>query len=116
MLRTECILDWSPGARVGKAWLNLEVTKGSGVFDSLESGIAVGMWVLVVAGVGGKGKGRKSGSMSMPGIKALVWTARVLDLDPVGRWRVCDAMEDESMHVLGMCQWYEYQGLTSMSR
>ena len=99
---------------MGKAWLNLEVAKGGGVFDSLGSGIAIG--VLVVAGVGGKGKVRKSGSMSMPGIKSLVWTARVLDLDIVGRWRVCDAMEDESMHVLGMCQWYEYQGLTSMSR
>ena len=34
---------------------------------------------------------------------------RVLDLDLVGRWRVCAAVEDEITHVLDVCQCYEYQ-------
>ena len=62
MSRTEYILDWSLGVRVGRAWLNVEVMKRSGVFDSLGSGIAIRMWELAVAGVGGGGRARKSGS------------------------------------------------------
>ena len=71
---------------------------------------------MAVVEVGGGGRAGKSGSM--PGIASITtfsgafWTSidmwgqateqRYLDLDPVWRWRVCDAAEDEIKHVLGM--------------
>ena len=67
--RTEYILYWSPGARVGQAWLNVEAMNGSGVLDTFGSGIAIGMCGLAVAEVGGGGRARKSGRM--PGIKSV---------------------------------------------
>ena len=67
-LRTEYILLWSPGARVGQAWLNVEATNGRGVDDSFGSGIAIGIFGLTVAEVGGGGKARNSGCM--PGINS----------------------------------------------
>lgn len=89
---------------------------GNGVFESLGSGIATGIFGLAVAEVGGGGRARKSGSR--PGIKSVTTfcTARAflagvgkrggrrertyLDLDPVGWWRVCDDVKDEITHVL----------------
>ena len=41
--RTEYILEWSLGARVGQTWLNVEAMKGSGVFDLLGSSMDVGV-------------------------------------------------------------------------
>ena len=65
----QCILEWSLGARVGQAWLNVEATKGSGAFDVLGSGIASGMCGLAVAEVGDEGRARESGSV--PDIKSV---------------------------------------------
>jgi hypothetical protein len=47
--RTEYILVWSPGARVGQAWLNVKEMNGSGVFDLLWSGTVIGIWGSTVA-------------------------------------------------------------------
>ena len=76
VLVTECILNWSPGAWDGQVWLNDHAKNGSGTFDTLGSGFAIG--TLAVADVGGGGWARKSGSM--PGIK----TATALCMKCVG--------------------------------
>lgn len=115
--RTEYMRVWSPGARVGQAWLNVEAINGNSVCESFGSGIAQGIFGLAVAEVGGGGKERKS--ESIPGINSATtfcterafWGTvgmlrdkkqeRYLDLDPVGRWCICDDVEDEITYILG---------------
>ena len=114
MPRTEYVLEWSPGARVGQAWLNVEALDGSGVFDLLGSGIASGMWGLPVAELGDRGRARKSGSM--PDIKSVTTFCMDSALSILTQFGV-DAVKDAITRDLGVRRWYEHQrkqGLTSM--
>jgi hypothetical protein len=47
--RTEYILVWSPGARVGQARMNVDEMNRSRIFDLLWSGIVIGIWGSTVA-------------------------------------------------------------------
>lgn len=75
MLRTEYICVWSPGARVGHAWLNVDAMNGSsgvdldagGTLDVEGRGIDSGMFGLEVADVG-RG-GREIRERVRPGIR-----------------------------------------------
>ena len=86
--RTEYILVWSPGARVGQAWLKVEAMNGRDVFESPGSGIATGILGFAVAEVGSGGRARKSGRM--PGINSA--TTFCIDRAFCG---VSDACENE---------------------
>ena len=58
--RTDYILDWSPGARVGQAWLNVETMNGNGVLLVWEryrdrSWFACWLWPTVEGGKDSQG-------------------------------------------------------------
>ena len=106
--RTDYILDWSPGARVGQAWLNVETMNGNGVLLVWERYRDRGLRV-------GCGQRWREGKTAREYVcfqerNDFLYGPHVLDecrygreqtylnLDPVGRWRVCDAGGRDHAH------------------
>lgn len=99
-LRTEYILVWSPGARVGHAWLKVEAMNGMGVCESDGRGMESGMFGLAVADVGSGGIERKDDKI--PGINRATtcWIDRGFYENGVARMKEHKTRSEEHTSIL----------------